>query len=610
MMNTALLIVFFPLIIPLWERVPLDSKNTEVPQSLTYMDDKAIAQIKSFCSAIQDPRIRTRLVNGLAEANNKTAISTLEELLHSEKNPSVRDNILKTIILFGKNAELKKPAALKTLFADPSSSVRCSAALLYLHNTHDSKPFPEMLEKEKSLFVKNSLWNALFNDSGKPDILDFAKFLESSSATDRAGAAKLIASRATEPDTVPGLVKLVNDKEVSVRYALAEGIKAGSASSVKLPEMLSSDKSASVRAVIASLGVSSARGNAVIINLSQDPDSEVRRIACVNLANYSDNAALDALLRCFSDPSAPVRTAAEDAVISINPKPQYISAMEALLDDASARNAAIRVLAALGVKNAAPAIAKILAAKDASAETRARAITALGQLSYDTAAKLIAGQATSKSNEIRSAVATALGRLNIQSTYDTIIKLSADKDLPTALRAVAAMGRTSNMYFEKTLLKIISDVSPKNLPEMRSAACWSLARINSTDEKVIAQLRTLIQKKVISMEMEKVYDADYVRASAMLALLKLAQNDPQIKTTALKTLDYYYTNPFLKEGDNSPAMDDYMRQICLYYKNLEIGPEVIETTSSTPCVTKYPPEKEVRKKKKIEPPVNISEELK
>lgn len=607
MMNPALLIVFFPLIIPLWERVPLDSKNTEVPQNLYFMEDKAILQMKGFYSGMQDPRIRTKLVNGLSDANNKMAVKVLEELLYNEKNPSVRDNILKTLLQFGKNARLLKPVRLKALFSDPSSSVRCSAALLYLANTHDSTPFPAMLEKEKSLFVKNSLWEALVNDSGKPDILAFARFLESPASADRAGAAKLIAARSSSPDSVSILSKALADKDTLVRYALAEGLKAGSASSERLASLLAADKSPSVRAVIASLPVSPER-EAIIIRLSEDTDSEVRRIACLTLGGYSDDAALDALLKRFSDPSAPVRTAAEDSVIAITPGAKYISEMESFLNNTESRNSAIRVLASLGVKAAAPAIAEILAEKKASFETQARAITALGRLSYDSAAVQIAANASSASSDVRCAVANALGRLKIKDTYDTLIKLSADSDRAAALRAVAAMGYTGDIYFEDTLLKIISDVSPKNTPEMRSAGCWSLAAINSSNDKVVAQLRTLHQKKVIAMEMEKVYDADYVRASAMLALLKLGRDNPSVKPVAIKTLDYYYTNPFLKEGDNSPAMDDFMRQICLYYKNMDIGPEVIENTTPMLCVSKYPPEREVRKKKTVEPPVNINEE--
>lgn len=607
MMNQALLIVFFPLIIPFWEKLPLDAKNTAAPQAPYFMDDKTILQMKSFYSGIMDPRIRTRLANGLSDANNKTAVKVLEDLLYAEKNPSVKDNILKTILQYAPGTLPAKPEKLKTLFADQSSSVRRSAALLYLASTHDSAPFPAMIEKENSIFVKKSLWEALFNNKGKPDLTLFSRFIESASPIDRAGAAKLIASRSASPDTVATLNKALSDKDTAVKYALAEGIKAGTESSEKIPAALATDANPSVRAVIASLPGTNAR-EPIIIKLSEDTDSEVRRIACNTLARYKDDSALDALLKRFSDTSAPVRTAAEDSVIAIIPGAKYITEMQALLKNPEARNAAMRVLAALSVKEAAPAIAQILSEKDATFETQARAITALGQLSYDTAAREIAEKASSASPEVRRAVAIALGKLKVRSTYNTLVKLSKDQDLPTALRAVASMGRTGDLYFESTLLKIISDVSPKNQPEMRSAACWSLAGINSSNNKVIAQLRTLHQKKVIAMEMEKVYDADYVRASAMLALLKIGRDNPKVQPIALKTLDYYYTNPFLKEGDNSPAMDDFMRQICLYYKNMEIEPVVIENTTPTLCVTKYPPEKEVRKKKVVEPPVKILEE--
>ncbi|OGV33883.1 MAG: hypothetical protein A2020_03480 [Lentisphaerae bacterium GWF2_45_14] len=606
-MKSALLIVFFPLIIPLWEKIPLDSKNTAVPSSLYFMEDNDILQAKGYFSKVQDSRIRSNLVNDLADANNKRAVAVLEELLYNEKSLSVRDNILKNLSLYGKNARLLKPARLKEFFTSPSPTVRRFAALLYLANTHDSAPLLGMLAGEKSIFVKNSLWDALFNDPGKLDILRCSSFLESAFPSDRAGAAKLIAARSSSPDSVPALLKAVSDKAVSVRYSIAEGLKAGPVSSVKIPELLAVDKNPSVRAAVAALSVSPEREK-IFIRLAGDTDSEVRRIACITLGGYSDDAGIESLLKRFSDSSGPVRAAAEDAIINIVPGEKHISEIESMLNDRAARNSAIRVLGSLVAKGAAPAISEILAEKGISFETQARAITALGQLSYTPAALDIAKKASSSDSGVRRAVAASLGRLRVKETDDTLIKLSSDKDNATSLRAVISMGRIGDIYFEDTLFKIISDVGTSNTPEMRAAGCWALASINSTDDRVLAQLRTLHQKKVIAMEMEKVYDSDYVRASAILALIKMGRADnPAAKDLAVKTIDYYYTNPFLREGDNTPAMDDYMRQICLYYKDMEINPEIIESVRPQMSVSKYPPEKEVRKKKTVEPPVDVKE---
>jgi hypothetical protein len=86
-MNLKKLFVFIPMILPIWEKMPFDNVNTEVPVAPFYADAAAIRLQTDYYSKAKDARIHSKIAISLALSNNLAAIETLEGLLQNEKNP-------------------------------------------------------------------------------------------------------------------------------------------------------------------------------------------------------------------------------------------------------------------------------------------------------------------------------------------------------------------------------------------------------------------------------------------------------------------------------------------------------------------------------------------
>ncbi|MBN1865158.1 MAG: hypothetical protein JW808_09680, partial [Victivallales bacterium] len=71
------LLIFYPLIIPVWQAEPFDDKNIERAQSLTFLTGPEVKfQIDTY-QKIKDHRIRSRMAKDLADANNPEAVKGL-----------------------------------------------------------------------------------------------------------------------------------------------------------------------------------------------------------------------------------------------------------------------------------------------------------------------------------------------------------------------------------------------------------------------------------------------------------------------------------------------------------------------------------------------------
>jgi HEAT repeat protein len=597
MKSLALLTVLFPLIIPVWKEKPFNAENIKQSDSLTFLTNEEITEQKNFLKKIKDPRIKSKIIGIFSEANNAEAIIALEELLPKAQNPLVTEDILFSMHFFKDKAKLKNPEKLKTFLENKTPRIRALAASILLAQTGNPYDTLKFLEKENTEFAQNMLWSQLAENSNLLPTNKAKVFLKSKNSTQKAGAAKAIATKAEAPDTISELQEIAEGKDPLAKIALAQGLKTRKSGGNALLKKLAKDKSVSIRALVASAPAAKARED-LFIELSDDKDWEVRRLAAEALGNYKSQNSISALMNKLNDKYKPVRTAVEDSLVKIQPDKKIIIELEKALEDPEKQNPAIRTLGLLGAKSASEKILKILNSTK-SAETAKRAATALGRLNYKESATAIADKAKHQDENVRKAVAFALGKLKEKATFETLISLSKDKKLPVSLEAIESMGRIGDSAFNERLYKIISDTTPKGNSEMRSAACWSIARISPQKEKTIKQLKDLLLKKVVITEMEKVFDNDYTRAAAMLALVDLAKKDKKLEPELNKAIEYFYKNPFKMEGEDSPLILDYMRQIQLYRKGEKISKAPMETVKPNFTVAKYDGTVKKREKKDI-----------
>lgn len=581
------LLIFYPLIIPVWQQGPFDNKNIDRAPSLDFLQTPKIQfQIESF-KKIKDPRIRSRIAIDLIDANNPDAIKGLGTFLASEKDILVKGNILNALYRTKHVAQIENDSLLKKCLQDPDANIRGFGAALYLYKTKDATAILSMLKDEKSLFVQNLLWNDLKGFVKESPVGKLEGLINSENPVIRAGAARVLAMRVDDPDTNSALKKAVTDKEIIVRALLGEGLASRPQGGSALLAKLAKDKSVAVRTNAAAAKTDSARMQ-MHIDLSTDSDPEVRRLAVVALRNYQQPTAIDALLKAMNDPYKPVRTAVEDSLIAMKASSAILERVgKEYLNQEPAAHSAVRVLGALNDQRFNDKILEILNSTSDTDMMR-RAVNALGKLDYKKAAGSIAKKASCKDPLVRENVGRALGFLNIKDTFETMIKLSSDADNPTSLAAIRGMGVTKDPYFINCLMGVAKDV--KRSSNRRSFAYWSMAQINQPSQSMVKLLEKNILKKIIPIPMSPPdYDSDFARIGAALALVEMGRKDAGAKKAAIKCIGKLNT-PAAQQGMeyiSGETLQEYARQADLYMQGKDIEKVPLPTAEPVLTVKKY-----------------------
>ena len=581
------LLIFYPLIMPVWEAGPFDAKNIRRAESLDFMTIPEVKfQVDTF-KKIKDPNIRGRMALDFINSNNPEAIKGMTLLYDIEKSDFVKADILTALYKMKHIAKCGNISLLKACIENDDAIIRAYGSALYLDKTKDAKGILGLLKTEKSLFVKNLLWGDLmiFVEQCPESLL--SNLINSDDPLTRAGAARILALKVSAPDSNVALKKAVEDKKLIVRAYLGEGLAQKTKGGARLLEKLSKDAAVQIRTFAASAKAHPDRMK-MHIALSKDPDSEIRRLAVVAFRHYREPAAIDALLAAMNDSYKPVRTAAEDSLIFMKPSPEIMERIgKKYLDQRPAVYSAVRVIGVLNDQRFNAKIERILnGALDT--DLMRRTINALGALDYKKASASVAKKATCEEPLVREAVGNALGVFNIKDTFDTLIKLSADhKNKIVSLAAVKGMGVTADPYFINCLMGVIANV--KITAEARAFGCWSLARINKPSSAIIKRLQKNALDKFIPIPMAGPdYDADFARTAACLALIKFSKKDDAAKKTALKVL-----NKLTASSDkqmtfiSGRTLQEYARQAELYMQGKEIKVVPLPTSKPPMTVKKY-----------------------
>ncbi len=577
-MNLGKIFVFIPLLLPVWEKVPFDNLNTEVPGPPFYADSAAIRLQADYYSKNKDARINSRIAVSLALSNNPLAVEVLEGFLQNEKNALVQADILSALYNMRSIGNCKKVSLLKGLFKSPNASARAFSAALYMQASNDVAPVCEMLAAENSEFVINFIWSAIASGidlSRNTRDSDIDKFLASENPCQRAGAVRVAVMKSQDPDGEPRLNKILSDKDIMVRYALALALALKEKGGDLLLKALSDDKEVSIRAMVASACPCEGRLH-THVKLSSDSDDEVRRLACVSLGSYKSMDSINALLPRIGDVAKQVRDAAEFALVKINPDKDVQKRIgDECLNLKESRAAAVSILGELNDTRFSPEILQLLeSADDKESDLIRRCVTSLRNLDYRESCNAVMKKASHSDAGVREAVASALGKFKIKESYETILKLSDDKVVSVSAQAIESMGWTADPFFSDKLLAVIKKTVGEYPAENRSYACWSIAKINSPSKQTLAQLNDLCMKTVLTVPMSpNTFDMDFVRISALFAFVDMGRTNPAAKKMAEDVIAAFMSEG--KSADQAIAGDtlkEYARQAKAYMENENISP--------------------------------------
>ena len=529
----ASLLLFYPLIVPVWKTEPLNAENSKNPESRMFLTKPEVESQIALYKEVKDPSTRSRIAFELVRSNNPAAVEGMAHLLRTESDSLTRTDLLKALYRMRKVKPCGKMPGLRGFLKDPLPSRRAYAAALMIFNSYDPNAVVAAMMNERSTFVLNMVFREMSQKPDEPSESRLLEALNSENAILAGGAAEILASRSKNPDAIPELAKIAEDKRLIVRTGLAAGLAKRKTGGFSLLTALAKDANSSVRSFVAS-AVPIKERLPLYLSLAKDTDWDVRRLAVESLGKLDDPKSIAVLRSAFSDPSAPVRRSAENSLTALNPSKKVLSDIVGNeLVDRKSRPSAITVLGNLKFNPASVKIAEILS-NSKNDDIILRSVTALASIGYNAAWREVETRASSPNPAIRRAVGKALGIFAEKGSYNTLLKLSDDKNSKVAAEALRAMGVAKSSFFNSRLLRALKQVTSSS--DIRSSACWSVPKTGASSPSVIAQLRHLALDMVIPAMGMMEYDADFVRISAVLALIDLGKQSADAKKNAKKVL--------------------------------------------------------------------------
>lgn len=561
--------VAVPLLAPEWERGPLPGSLFDLGAP-SFAADREIANQARVLGGFRDPRILARTANELGLCANPKAVPPLLALAaKADNDPRLQAELLLAL------AHQRTPAAAlaaKALEA-PEPLLRQAAATLYAVQA-DAKPgvLLAAAQRETQAAVRHALYAAAA--TLPPTARDWEPLLAGSDPEDLAWAVRstLAAGAASARDS---LLKLTEHPAAGVRFALAEGLRDSSDRTLaaELLARLAQDANPGVRAAAAqTLGrlPAAAVFQPTVKKLATDRDLAVRTRLAESLGAYRGEATLVLLLQLAADPASdPLRQTARRALARIAADPAAGSDTPALLGrcladpDAYRRLAACEALAAAGSRRFGPELAALLA-REKAVPNRVAVLHALVVAGHDPGPQLGLADAKHQALALRAAVAEAIGAFRWREGLPILAQIATkDHDPEPRRQAFLAMGRLADASFAAPCLEVLKRTNYAAneflAAEDRAAACWVVARLPALDPALLDRLVTLVRKPVVSVpQSPPAYDAQIVRASAILALIGAGQRLKNPKCLALgRELAIAYGSDLSKGGTvEAPPCDE------------------------------------------------------
>ena len=573
----ASLLVFYPLIIPVWQKGPILSRNSMVQEHQSFIATSELKfQIEKF-RQIKDPGIKSRMLFEWAKSNNPDLVPMLLNLLEDEEDDNIKSDIITNLFVMRHIKKCGNSAKFTEMMLSQNNTIRAYSTALYLDNNGNCDKVIYALKNEDSSFVISIISEILKENAERCSTSALTTLLSATNPAVRAAGAELLTQKKDNPDNITELFNICRDKNVSVRAALAGGIASRSSGGIKLLTILSKDTFSTVRSFAAS-AVPRKEIFPVCMALASDSSWDVRCIAARSMGGIKTDKSAFELLKMLSDLVPAVRTAAERAIIALNPDKSVLQKIgEEALPVKISRPYAITILGELKEMHFASQIASYLESTTDN-DIILRVIEALDNMNYRKAEGVVRAKAIYNDDKIRYAVVHALGTFAKKESFDTLIACTksesgnkshvfSDKSVSVMLEAIISMGRIGDPYFIQCLNDILLDI-PKFSPDVRSAASWSLARINKPSSVTVKQLEKIALTRVVPSKVGPGFDSDLSRISAILALVDMGKNSPEIRASASDILKKFNPPPGTISLGNitTPLLKEWSRQVSLYMK--------------------------------------------
>ena len=575
----AALLIFYPSIMPLWQKGPISNKSLTLKRELIFIDTPTLKfQIKNF-PHVKDLRIKSRILFEWTTSNNPYAVSMFTNLLKEEPENAIKADILINLFAMKHIKKSGDCALYEKWLSDSNDIIRAYSGALYLDNGGLPGNILKLLEKEKSQFVINLLFSQLKTTPNRCSTSQLEELLSSDNQGIHPGAVALLAVKNENPDLLTSLHKVCKKTDIETAATLAKALASRQNGGEKLLAKLADNDSSIVRAYVASAQPRKELLT-IYLKLAEDSSWEVRRTAAVSLGKIKNSSSIKSLIKLLSDPISEVRDAAETALIEIAPSKEVLQRIgQKEMPSLRPRPYAITILGAMKDLRFAPQITNYL--KSVSDENIIyRSITALDQMDYKKAEKAVLAKYNHANPRIQQAVAHALGTFAMKESFSTIVKLSTikmDKNAniisgfsAVAIEAITSMARIADPYFNTTLTNTLCNV--KIPPDLRATACWSVAKINQPTRKIIRQIENITLNKIIPTLGGVTYDSESARISALLAMVDMSKKHTDLKG---KTLSALKTLTGKKKERPISSLEEYARQVALYMngeKNIKPSP--------------------------------------
>lgn len=550
----VLLSVFYPLMQENWDGAnPPDKVFCDGFNAPTYIDDSALDMQMRFLADVQDPEMRSTVINELDAANNPVLYQKLERMLALEKNESVRADILKVMLSTLVREKLKITPSPQVELALESENPFCRAyaCAILLHTAKDRTFLAPMLEKEKSPMVFENAFAFLEPEFNASALI---------SKVDDACRKYVLKHVAKYHPADSALADAFNSGTTEERLAVLQGLaESQTLSASQVLEKASDSAIVQERLLAAGAKGDSETAARLAAKLASDKSAAVRYEACVTLKRFKGFERI--LAERLDDKSMTVALAAADSLSAhvSHELPDYI------LKAKNIRALAVVIGASKNTRYASVLLKMLENAPDDFA--RIECVKSLGILGVpDTEKRMMELVSTSDNTALGAAYACALEKFRSPEAFAELKRLVRVTAPAVSIHAICVTGRIGDAAFSAVLGEALGDIGRS--AEYRASAAWALSRMPSVEKGAYSSMYKILLTRCIPVPMSpNIYDNNGARGITFMALRRLAERRVPGAEKVYNDAVKRFENPTQEEKSNAFA-DDYMlelvRQVRLY----------------------------------------------
>lgn len=322
----------------------------------------------------------------LGSLGDPRVLQPLVGLLHDERYAAEAARAL------GQTGDRSAIEPLAALLGAPEQSLARVAAVA----------LSNLIELHELRFGASSSFDEITRAAIAPHAARLMQLVDQAEPTEQAAICAII-GRLADPVMLPELLRLLDGEPVVAEQA-ARAIRLMTRQPTPVLRQVLQQADSAHRAVLLPL-VTLPQG--VVDEVLDDPDAEVRALACESAARSGDVSAIRQLFSLLADPQARVAQAALTAIIGLGgDHTEELALAAADSENLGVRRAAVRILSALGFRAAYDVFRRVIT--DADERLRELATYGLAFLDHPDAAEVVRQQASAAGPRVRAAALRAL----------------------------------------------------------------------------------------------------------------------------------------------------------------------------------------------------------